>query len=96
MLSKLPFWQQLKQQLALEQQQVQGLQQHAVQAASDDVAPQAHNPWSSEVAAVRSGQATATAAAAAAGSTLPLLQQLREAATAERSAAERFISLAMQ
>lgn len=93
-ISKLPFWAQLKQQIASEQQQALGLKDHAVLAAAGLGPVGAPMQWG-QVAMSNGGGFAAAAAApsAAAASASPLLQALRQQAAAEKAAAARLLSL---
>lgn len=102
-ISKLPFWQQLKEQLAAEQHRELGLQEHAVLAVTNMLSPSGQHLSSRGCgvhdAVAGSSLAAAGAAAPGAAATEPsngrpsLLQQLQQEAMAERAATERLVRI---
>jgi hypothetical protein len=86
-ISRLPLWQHLKQRLAAEQQQEQGLRGLAVFAASGEERVVAPPPVEQPPLGIGGEDGS--------GYTLPLLQQLHQAASAERAATARLVQLAL-
>ena len=87
-ISRLPYWQQLQEQLQAEKQQSFGLRDHAALAASGAAAVGTHVAQPPEAAG---GAGSPTLAAAASQS--PLLQALRQQAASERAATQRLLHL---
>lgn len=103
-ISKLPFWKHMTEQMAAEQQREQGLQEHAVLAATDMLPPDGQPVPSSGIAhgdfihysLVAAVTASAGGGAGAPGNgRLSLLQRLRQEAMAEQEATERLVQTAL-
>ncbi len=89
-LSRLPYWQQLQEQLQAERQQSIGLRDHAMLAASGAAAS---GTLSQQLPEAANGSSDSSLLPAAASQS-PLFQTLRQQAASERAATQRLLHLA--